>query len=959
MKKICFKQMVGIAMLLHIVYCPAQQVAITSITSSVKGRSVNNLIDKNEKSGWKITKNDRMEDQWLMFTLQQSGDVSAIVLTSDKIALRDLKEKPDVYVTYDPMNTGEPVPYEIEELQGRCKLTLSPPTYGVHVKIVFRKEAVPKDFILNELAVFLEDKKEEVSRIPLEKRPYMNPEMPQEERVEHLLSVMTIDDKMELLREGWGIPGVPHLGIPRVMKVEAIHGFSYGSGATIFPQAIGMGATWNKSLTEKVAMAIGDETVCANAIQAWSPVLDVAQDARWGRCEETYGEDPVLVSEIGGAWIKGYQSKGLMTTPKHFAGHGATLGGRDSHDVGLSEREMREVHLVPFRHVIREYKCQSVMMAYSDYQGVPVAKSKELLKGILRDEWGFDGFIVSDCGAIGNLTAKKHYTAEDKVEAARQALAAGIATNCGDTYNDPAVLEAARRGELNNEDIDFTCRTMLHTMFRNGLFEHNPSKQLDWNRIYPGWNTPEHKELARQAARESIVLLENKEHRLPLSKSLKTIAVIGPGADDLQPGDYTAKLQPGQLKSVLTGIKAAVAHDTKVVYEKGCDFTGSLHTDIDKAVSAAMQADVSVLVLGDCSTSEAVKEVKKTSGESNDYATLLLPGDQQKLLEAVCKTGKPVVLILQAGRPFNLTYAAGNCDAILVNWLPGQEGGYATADVLFGDYNPAGRLPMTFPRDVAQLPLYYNFKTSGRVYSYSDMEYYPLYPFGYGLSYTSFEYSELQTSVDDDGNMDVKVTVTNTGEIAGDEVVQLYVTDMYASVKTRVMELKDFDRIHLFPGESKVVGFTLTPYRLSLLDDRMDRVVEPGEFKIMVGGKSPSYIAADKIKDSAGFKNASEGVTRMIHYTKAFRADFTLDYMGVEQLPASGGKRISVKVKNRGNIMDTDKVRLFVDGVRIKDARHYELAPGEEKIISFDPGKSTEMKQVTFASKYKSITKNL
>lgn len=338
----------------------------------------------------------------------------------------------------------------------------------------------------------------------------MDPTFPVDERVESLLSVMTPEDKMELIREGWGIPGIPHLYVPPITKVEAVHGFSYGSGATIFPQSLSMGATFNRELTEKVAMAIGDETLSANTKQAWSPVLDVAQDPRWGRCEETYGEDPVLVSQIGGAWIKGYQSKGLWTTPKHFGGHGAPLGGRDSHDIGLNEREMREVHLVPFRHVMRNYHPESLMMAYSDYMGVPIAKSTELLQQVLRQEWGFDGFIVSDCGAIGNLTARKHYTAKDKIEAANQALAAGIATNCGNTYNDKEVIKAAADGRLNQKNLDEVCRTMLRVMFRNELFENNPCQKLDWNKIYPGWNSDEHKALAREAARQSVVMLEIK-----------------------------------------------------------------------------------------------------------------------------------------------------------------------------------------------------------------------------------------------------------------------------------------------------------------------------------------------------------------------------------------------------------------------------------------------------------------
>lgn len=684
-------------------------------------------------------------------------------------------------------------------------------------------------------------------------------------------------------------------------------------------------------------------------------MLDVAQNARWGRCEETFGEDPVLVSEIGGAWIKGYQSKGLFTTPKHFGGHGAPLGGRDSHDIGLSEREMREVHLVPFRHVIRNYDCQSIMMAYSDYMGVPVAKSKELLQNILREEWGFSGFIVSDCGAIGNLTARKHYTAKDKIEAANQALAAGIATNCGDTYNDKEVIQAAKDGRINMENLDNVCRSMLRMMFRNELFEKKPNKPLDWNKIYPGWNSDDHKALARQVARESIVMLENKDAILPLSKSVSRIAVIGPGADDLQPGDYTPKLQPGQLKSVLTGIKDAVGDGTEVIFEKGCEFTGDDAAMIPNAVKAAKKSDVVVMVLGDCSTSESTTDVYKTSGENNDYSTLVLPGKQQELLEAVCATGKPVVLILQAGRPYNLTKASELCKAILVNWLPGQEGGPATADVLFGDYNPAGRLPMTFPRHVGQLPLYYNFKTSGRRYEYSDMPFYPLYSFGYGLSYTQFEYSNLKLSEKENGNVAVEATVKNIGQREGDEVVQLYVTDMYASVKTRVMELKDFTRIHLKPGESKVVNFELTPYQISLLNDHMDRVVEKGEFKISVGGTSPQYVAKDKIKDSVGYKDSKSGVSGMLDYTHEFAADFDLSIAKQEESLNENKKTIYVSVKNNGTIMDTGKVEMYVDGAKSGDAVHYELAPGEEKFIPFTMAKDDNSK-VVFTTKYKALT---
>jgi beta-glucosidase len=934
----------------------AQKKGVTSVSASINSAQSVQLLDGDSRTEWTIGSSDLKTDQFLFFTLQTPGDIKEIRLETVGISKEDLRKSASIYITYDPMNPGEAVKYSME---GNRPFSLTfAPQYGAHVKILFKGNSIKKPLSIGEIT-FIYAAKETAPQADVSDKPWMNAALPVGERVELLLAAMTPADKMELIREGWGIPGIPRLGIPDIKKVEAVHGFSYGSGATIFPQAIALGASWNRRLAEEVAEVVGDETLAAGAIQAWSPVLDVAQDARWGRCEETFGEDPVLVSQIGGAWIKGYQSKGLMTTPKHFAVHGAPLGGRDSHDIGLSEREIREVHLAPFRHVIREYDCQSVMMAYSDYLGVPVAKSRELLNGILREEWGFSGFIVSDCGAIGNLTARKHYTAKDAVEAANQALAAGIATNCGDTYNNKDVLAAAGNGGIDMENLDNVCRTMLNVMFRKGLFENNPSKSLDWNKSYPGWQSPEHRELARQAAREAIVLLENKDNILPLSKSLKTIAVIGPGADDLQPGDYTPKLQDGQLKSVLTGIKEATDKNTKVIYEKGCEFNGDESFDPANAVNAALQSDIVVMALGDYSNSSGKRGIHQTSGENHDYATLELPGFQQKLLEAVCATGKPVVLILQVGRPFNISYAAEHCRAILVNWLPGQEGGHAAADVLFGDYNPAGRLPMTFPRHVGQLPLYYNFKTSGRRYEYSDMEFYPLYPFGYGLSYTQFKYSNLQTRVNADGTVAVEVSVGNAGTVAGDEVVQLYVTDMYASVKTRVMELKDFDRIRLAPGETKTVSFILTPYQLSLLNERMDRVVEPGEFKIAVGGKSPSYRAGDRIKDNLQYKSDAEGLLGTVDYGKAYAAEFVLSYAGMEENLVYNKKRAVIKVKNTGNIMDVGKAQLFVNGVQTDEVHHYELSPGEEKTITFDPDRNTQIDELTFTLKYKSVTVKL
>jgi beta-glucosidase len=948
--------------ILGVLLCAAQQnictaqTGVAAVSASANGNAASHLFDGNMQTGWNLSAKELSAEQWLMFTLQTPGNVKEISVNGEGLSVGSLQKALDIYVTYDPMNPGVPVKYTANGSSKKYALAF-PPQYGAHIKVRIKGGVFSKAISIREVQVFLADADNKADNKTLSDQPYMNPNLPLEQRTENLLSLMTAAEKMELLREGWGIPGVKRLGIPDIKKVEAIHGFSYGSGATIFPQAIAMGATWNKKLIEETAGAIGDESLAAGAIQAWSPVLDVAQDARWGRCEETYGEDPCLVSEIGSAWIKGFQSRGLMTTPKHFGGHGAPLGGRDSHDIGLSEREFREIHLVPFRHVIKTCNCQSLMMAYSDYQGIPVAKSKELLRDILRDEWGFDGFIVSDCGAIGNLTARKHYTAKNKIEAAQQALAAWIASNCGDVYNDKDVIAAAERGELNMEDLDNTCRTLLRTMFRNGLFENNRSKPLDWNKVYPGWNSEEHKSLARKLACESVVLLENRDNILPLSKTIKSIAVIGPGADNLQPGDYSGKIPAGQLKSVLTGVKATAGAQTNVLYEKGCDFFSADSSRIATAAKIAAQADIAILVLGDCSNSMGIKDEINTSGENHDLAKLVLPGYQQKLLEAVCASGKPVILVLQAGRPYDLSYAAQRCHAILVNWFPGQEGGYATADVLFGNYNPAGRLPMTFPRHAGQLPLYYNFKTSGRKYAYTDLEYEPLYRFGYGLSYTAFEYSNLITSTENNGNITVKASVRNTGSRAGDEVVQLYITDMYASVKTRVTELKGFERIHLDAGEMKEVTFTLTPYQLSLLNDKMDRVVEKGAFKIMVGGVSPSYIAKDRIKDSMGFEDTKSGISTTIEYPYSYAANFTVTILGVEENLVDNTKTASISVKNTGDLTDAGTVTLFVDGLKAGDARHYELDPGQEKQIRFKINRN-DYSKLTFMTKYKCVSSN-
>ena len=904
-------------------------VKIITTQASSNHDKIHLAVDGDPKTYWKSGVDVVGEKVWFSFSLNKAVHVNQVMINPGK-KKKSHENNYRIYVTVDPMNWGRPVEHRLAA--GKELVFSFEPKYGLHVIVENEKTQNSDPWAVYEVGF----RYEEIAMGPgvddSAKPIYLQADQPVDIRVRDLLSGMTVEQKLRLLHEGWGIPGIPELKVPKINKVEALHGFGYGIGATIFPQSIGLGATWNVDLIRKVGIAIGGETKIAGVQQAWSPVLDVAQDARWGRVEETYGEDPYLVSQIGGAWIEGFQSLGLITTPKHFGGHGAPLGGRDSHDIGLSEREFREVHLVPFRHVVKKYKPQSLMNAYSDYLGNPAAGSEELLIRILREEWGFNGFIVSDCGSIRNMTHRKHYVAETTAEAANKALAAGVATNCGDVYNSQEVLEAVKKGLIDEKALDFTCSTILGVMFRMGYFEDPPKSSINWDEPYKGWNTPESKMLARQAARESIVLLKNENRILPLSKEVKSIGIIGPNADVLQTGDYTCKAIEGQLVTVLDGIKSAVGEKTTVNYAKGCDHLSDDTSGIAEAVNVAEASDIIVMVIGDKSNELGGKN---TSGEGYDLASLKFTGPQEQLLKEVSQTGKPVILVLQNGRPLDLSVASDHADAILVTWFPGQEGGHATADVLFGDYNPAGRLPITFPKSAHQLPLYYNFKTSGRDYKYVDLDFYPKYSFGFGLSYTTFEYGNLKINHQPDGSVLVQADITNTGALAGDEVAQLYVTDMYSGVKTRVMELKGFQRIKLQPNQTKTVNFLLRPYDLSLLNVEMERVLEPGAFKIMVGGSSPSFKAGDKIKQRVGFENNTKGVSGIMEIHKEYKADFYIELLSPQDLLLNTEGLVNVKVVNNGTLTDAGKLSMYLNGLFTGEIHHFELDPGEEKVIGF------------------------
>jgi beta-glucosidase len=758
---------------------------------------------------------------------------------------------------------------------------------------------------------------------------YLNPKLPIEERIDDLLPRLTLEEKVTQLSDSWGSKGIPRLKIPAMLKTEGLHGQSYATGSTIFPVPIAMSSTFDEALIYKVGVATAVEAKAANLRASWSPVLDVARDARWGRVEETYGEDPYQVSRMGVSWIKGFQSLDMIAIPKHFAGHGEPLGGRDSHDVGLSDRVMRNVHLVPFRAVIKEANAGGVMAAYSTWNGVPDNASVELLQKILREEWNFKGIVVSDCSGPENFMTKQ-YIAADLEQAARLAILAGVDIECGSAYT-KALVSAVHHGVLQESDLDPNLRRVLRAKFKLGLFENAGSPNMVWDKL-PVYDTPEHRMLAREVAVESTVLLKNDNKLLPLSKKLNTIAVIGPNADLAQTGDYSAKAAPGQLVSVLQGVKSHVDPSVKVIYAKGCDINTKDETQIKEAVDAAKQADAVILVVGDNSMGQ-----NATTGENVDGATLEIPGVQRQLIKAIEATGKPVVLVLVNGKPFTLSWEAEHIPAILETWYPGEEGGNATADILFGDSNPSGRLPITFPRHVGQEPLYYNYEPSGRRYNYYDMPFTPLYRFGHGLSYTTFKYSNLQAAHKNpgDGFVTVSADVENTGNRDGDEVTQLYVTDMLTSVVTPVIELKGANRVSLHAGEKKTVTFELTPYQLSLLNADMKRVVEPGKFRVHIGGESPEPPAAetDWHKQKIGFTNPANGISGEFEVAQAYKADFAYTLKTPPVVKGGQPFEAIVTITNKGNLTDAGEVKLY--GQSLLDTYRFELDPGQSFTHAF------------------------
>jgi beta-glucosidase len=618
-----------------------------------------------------------------------------------------------------------------------------------------------------------------------------------------------------------------HLGIPVLFIEEGLHGFDTG---TVFPAPIGLAATWNPGIVQKTGAAIAAEARATGVDMILAPVLDLAREPRWGRVEEDYGEDPYLTGQLGLAFVVGAQGETLdsdhsvVSEPKHFAGHGSPEGGTNTSPAHIGERELRTIMLKSFEPAFRDGKAMGVMAAYHEIDGIPITADPFLLKKILRQEWGFQGFVLSDLGAVQRLYNVHHVAATPK-DAACLGIKSGVDMQFYDFPHEvfqQALIDCAREGSLPQADLDRAVGSVLRVKFALGLFDHPMTDPGLRTRTY---RSQSHLDLTLDAARQAMTLLKNDGHLLPLSKSTKRIAVIGPNADIARYGDYE-KESNGAHISMLAGIRALVPQ-ASVEFDPG--------KDIEAAVVKAKAADVVILGLG---------EWQGVSGEGFDRTDLGLPGNQEQLLEAVVAAGKPVVLVLENGRPLTIGWAKDHVPAILEAWYPGEFGGRAIAETLFGDNNPAGRLTITFPRSVGQLPDFYNFDPS-RTHKYVDDDGAPLFPFGFGLSYTSFRYGHLAVQAPapgNDGDILVTADITNDGDRQGDEVAQLYVRQDVGSVETPDRSLKGFSRIALNPHETKQVIFRIPQDQLAVWNAEGNWAVEAGQYTLWVGGSSQASL---------------------------------------------------------------------------------------------------------------------
>ena len=712
--------------------------------------------------------------------------------------------------------------------------------------------------------------------------PYRNPQLPIEERVEDLLSRMTLEEKVyqisalrlgegdevfqtsgeysiddirkELGKHGVGYLSCPttdmpaekavkvgnqiqkiaveetRLGIPVMIDAEALHGCR-ALGATSYPQSIALSCTWNLDLMAEIADAIGQETYSRGITQVLSPVLDLARDPRHGRMEECYGEDPYLAACMGIEFVKGVQKHRIACAPKHFIANFVTDGGRDSGNAGISERELREIHMVPFEAAVKKAKAKSLMAAYNSVDGVPCSANRWLLTDVLRNEWGFKGYVVSDWSAVNHAYGALKI-APSPEEAAVLCAKAGMDVELPRLKWYVKLGEMVKQGKISEEDINCNVRHILNVKFQMGLFEHPYVDEQSANKLC---DAPQFRNLARKAARQSIVLLKNKKNILPL-KNIRKLAVIGPNANVVQLGGYSAKGVKGITP--LQGIKNILGEQIDVSYAKGCDLTGMNKSGFADAIAKVQEADACVMVMGGANW--------LTGGETRDRNSLDLMGVQEDLIQEISNLGKPLIVVLVEGRPVTMTRWMDKADAIVMMFYAGEEGGNALAEILSGKVNPSGKLTISYPRTVGDLPmclLHRPYGREGNIVEYGQGKipsnrYVPLYPFGYGLSYTTFKYDNLRiqkNNISPGENVNFSVNVTNMGNIPGDEIVQIYLTDLYCRITQPEKKLILFQRVHIPAGETRTLSFTLPYSELAFLNEHLKPEVEPGEFELFVG----------------------------------------------------------------------------------------------------------------------------
>ncbi len=630
------------------------------------------------------------------------------------------------------------------------------------------------------------------------------------------------------------------LKIPLLFSLDVIHGYK-----TVFPIPLAESASWDLSIIRRSAEVAAEESAASGIHWTFAPMVDIARDPRWGRVMEGAGEDPYLGSQIAKARVLGFQGEKLgaldriMACAKHFAAYGASMAGRDYNPVDLSKQQLHEIYLPPFK-AAADAGVATFMNSFNTLNGIPATGNAYLQRDILKGSWNYKGFVVSDWGSIGEMIPWGF--AKNLNEASEKAIVAGSDMDMESEAYKKELEKLVKSGKVEEKYIDEAVKRILYKKFELGLFD-NPYRFSDEKREQKVMNDPKYKAVALAAAQKSIVLLKNNNSTLPLSKSIKNLALIGPlvNAKRDQAGNWTVYIDTANIVSVHEGVKQKVK-GTKLSYAQGTTVKDSLTNGFAEAVNAAKNADAVVMVLG---------ETWDFSGEAKSRSDISLPGKQEELFKAVKATGKPVIVVLMAGRPLVFNTIAAQADAVVYAWLLGDQGGNAIADVLFGDYNPSGKLPISFPRNVGQIPIFYNHYNTGRPVTksgdiryksaYIDVSNDPQYAFGHGLSYTTFSYSNLKlsnTAINQKESVKVSFTLTNTGKVEGEEVAQLYIQDTFASVVRPVKELRDFAKVKLKPGESKEISFELNPEKLAFYHEEKGWITEPGEFKVMVGSAS-------------------------------------------------------------------------------------------------------------------------